>query len=97
MPEAARYHSLSNQTFLHPARYNPCLSKSILRFHRAPANKTGQEFILVLVKDVVARYPNFEFSYIILERSYDTEEIHQDIIFDHIKSGKISPVLNLNY
>ena len=45
----------------------------------APANKTDQEFILVLVEELVARYPNFEFSYIILDRGYDTEEIHHDI------------------
>jgi hypothetical protein len=45
----------------------------------APANKTDQEFVLVLVEELVARYPNFEFSYIILDRGYDTEEIHHDI------------------
>jgi len=43
------------------------------------ANKHDQTFILVLIEELVARYPNFEFSYIILDRGYDTEEIHHDI------------------
>ena len=45
----------------------------------APANKTDQEFILVVVEELIARYPKLEFSYIILDRGYDTEEIHHDI------------------
>jgi len=43
------------------------------------ANKHDQTFILVLIEELVARYPNFEFSYIILDAGYDTEEIHHDI------------------
>ena len=45
----------------------------------ASANKTDQEFILVVVEELVTRYPKLEFSYIILDRGYDTEEIHHDI------------------
>ncbi len=113
----------------------------------APANISDQDFILVLIEELVDLYPHLEFSYIILDRGYDTEEIHhdiyeffgiiaviirkkmvypkgftkdgcpicswgfdmkpkvidydivltQDIIFDYLKSGKISPVLDLNY
>ncbi len=43
------------------------------------ANKHDQTFIFVLIEELVARYPNFEFSYIILDAGYDTEEIHHDI------------------
>ena len=43
------------------------------------ANKHDQTFILVLIEELVARYPNFEFSYIIIDAGYDTEEIHHDI------------------
>jgi len=43
------------------------------------ANKHDQTFILALIEELVARYPNFEFSYIILDAGYDTEEIHHDI------------------
>jgi len=45
----------------------------------SPANEQDQSFILVLVEALVARYPELEFSYIILDRGYDTEEIHHDI------------------
>jgi hypothetical protein len=45
----------------------------------SPANEHDQNFILILVEELLARYPNFEFSYIILDRGYDTEEIHHDI------------------
>ena len=45
----------------------------------APANKSDQDFILVLVEELVSRYPELEFSYIILDRGYDTEEIHHDM------------------
>jgi hypothetical protein len=45
----------------------------------SPANEQDQSFILVLVEELVARYPELEFSYIILDRGYDTEEIHHDI------------------
>jgi hypothetical protein len=45
----------------------------------SPANEQDQSFILVLVEELVPRYPELEFSYIILDRGYDTEEIHHDI------------------
>lgn len=45
----------------------------------APANKTDQDFILILVDELIGRYPTLEFSYIILDRGYDAEEIHHDI------------------
>ncbi|MFH1241574.1 MAG: transposase [Pseudomonadota bacterium] len=45
----------------------------------SPANESDQAFIIVLIEDLIARYPFFEFSYIILDKGYDTEEIHHDI------------------
>jgi hypothetical protein len=45
----------------------------------SPANESDQAFILVLIEELVARYPFLQFSYIILDRGYDTEEIHHDI------------------
>jgi hypothetical protein len=45
----------------------------------SPANEQDQSFILVLIEELVARYPELEFSYITLDRGYDTEEIHHDI------------------
>lgn len=45
----------------------------------SPANMSDQDFILVLIEELIARYPNLKFSYIILDRGYDTEEIHHDI------------------
>jgi len=45
----------------------------------SPANISDQEVILYLIEELVDRYPKFEFSYIILDRGYDTEEIHHDI------------------
>ena len=45
----------------------------------SPANESDQAFILVLIEELIARYPFLRFSYIILDRGYDTEEIHHDI------------------
>ena len=45
----------------------------------SPANESDQAFIIALIENLIARYPLFEFSYIILDRGYDTEEIHHDI------------------
>jgi hypothetical protein len=45
----------------------------------SPANEQDQSFIIVLVEELVTRYPELDFSYIILDRGYDTEEIHHDI------------------
>jgi hypothetical protein len=45
----------------------------------APANKTDQDFILILVDELIGRYPTLEFSYIILDRGYDAELIYHDI------------------
>jgi hypothetical protein len=45
----------------------------------SPANESDQAFILPLVEEVVCRYPSLRFSYIILDRGYDAEEIHHDI------------------
>lgn len=52
----------------------------------SPANKHDQNFILNLIEELVNRFPNYEFAYIILDRGYDTEEIHHDIyeLFDII-------------
>jgi len=45
----------------------------------SPANKQDQTIILYLVEELINRYPDYEFSYLILDRGYDTEEIHHDI------------------
>ena len=45
----------------------------------APANESDQAFIFLLVEELVSRYPSLTFSYLILDRGYDTEEIHHDI------------------
>jgi hypothetical protein len=44
-----------------------------------PANTSDQAVILILVEEVVSRYPFLRFAYIILDKGYDTEEIHHDI------------------
>ena len=44
-----------------------------------PANVSDQDIILVLIEELVDRYPNLDFAYIILDRGYDSEEIHHDI------------------
>jgi len=45
----------------------------------SPANESDQAFILVLIEELIARYPLLRFAYIVLDRGYDTEEIHHDI------------------
>jgi hypothetical protein len=45
----------------------------------SPANESDQAFIVVLIETLIARYPSFQFSYVILDKGYDTEEIHHDI------------------
>ncbi|MBW2146469.1 MAG: transposase [Deltaproteobacteria bacterium] len=45
----------------------------------SPANESDQVFIIPLIEELASRYPNMEFSYIILDKGYDTEEIHHDI------------------
>jgi len=45
----------------------------------SPANESDQDFIIVLLEELIARYPYLEVAYIILDRGYDTEEIHHDI------------------
>ncbi len=45
----------------------------------SPGNESDQAFILPLVEKLVSRYPYLKFSYLILDRGYDTEEIHHDI------------------
>jgi hypothetical protein len=45
----------------------------------SPANESDQAFIVVLVETLIARYPFLKFSYIILDKGYDTDEIHHDI------------------
>lgn len=45
----------------------------------SPANESDQAFILVLIAELIVRYPSLQFSYIILDKGYDTEEIHHDI------------------
>lgn len=45
----------------------------------APANESDQAFVFPLVEELVSRYPSLTFPYLILDRGYDTEEIHHDI------------------
>ena len=42
------------------------------------ANVYDQDMILPLLDELTARYPDLPFAYIILDRGYDAEEIHQD-------------------
>jgi len=44
-----------------------------------PANESDQAFIIALIEKLITRYPFLQFSYIILDRGYDTEKIHHDI------------------
>lgn len=43
------------------------------------ANESDQALILTLIEEIISRYPNMDFSYIILDKGYDSEEIHHDI------------------
>lgn len=45
----------------------------------SPANESDQALVLPLVEELVTRYPLLRFSYIILDKGYDTEEVHHDI------------------
>jgi hypothetical protein len=45
----------------------------------SPANESDQAFIIDLIIALIGRYPFLQFSYIILDKGYDTEEIHHDI------------------
>jgi len=45
----------------------------------ASANESDQALIFPLVEELVSRYPSLTFPYLILDRGYDTEEIHHDI------------------
>ncbi len=45
----------------------------------APANESDQALIFPLVEELVSCYPSLSFSYLILDRGYDTEEIHHDL------------------
>ena len=44
-----------------------------------PAHESDQAFIFPLLEELLDRYQDISFSYIILDRGYDTEEIHQNI------------------
>jgi len=44
-----------------------------------PANESDQVFIFSLVEELVSCYPSLTFFYLILDRGYDTEEIHHVI------------------
>lgn len=45
----------------------------------SPANESDQAFIVALIEELITRYPSLQFSYIILDKGYDAEEIHHDI------------------
>jgi len=47
-----------------------------------PASVYDQKAILPLLDELTGRYPDLPFAYIILDRGYDAEEIHQDI-YEH--------------
>lgn len=55
----------------------------------APAHESDQVFIFPLIEELLDRYPYLSFSYIILDRGYDAEEIHQNIYEDF----KIIPII----
>ena len=42
-------------------------------------NESNQAVIILLIEELVSRYPCLTFAYIILDREYDAEEIHHDI------------------
>ena len=44
-----------------------------------PASVSDQNVIIPLLEELTARYLNLTFSYVILDRGYDAEEIHHDI------------------
>lgn len=43
------------------------------------ANESDQAVILLLIEELVSRYPSLQFAYIILDKGYDAEEVHHDI------------------
>jgi len=45
----------------------------------SPANESDQDYIIPLIEELKARFPYIQASYVILDRGYDTEEIHHDI------------------
>ena len=45
----------------------------------SPAYESDQAFILPLVEELLGRYPELQFSYLILDRGYDAEQIHQNV------------------
>jgi len=47
-----------------------------------PASVSDQKVILLLLDETKNRYPDLPFSYIILDKGYDAEEIHHDI-YEH--------------
>ena len=54
------------------------VSGSPLETFLSPANELDQAFILVPIETLLARYP-YQFSYIILLKGCDTEEIYHDV------------------
>jgi hypothetical protein len=55
----------------------------------APAHESDQAFIFPLIEELLDRYQDLSFSYLILDRGYDAEEIHETI-YDHFE---IIPVI----
>jgi len=47
-----------------------------------PASVSDQRAILPLLDELKDRHPDLSFSYLILDKGYDTEEIHQDV-YEH--------------
>jgi hypothetical protein len=43
------------------------------------ANESDQDYVIPLIEELKARFPYIQASYVILDREYDTEEIHHDI------------------
>ena len=44
-----------------------------------PANESDQAVIVLLIEELVSRYPFLKFAYVILDKGYDAEKIHHDI------------------
>ena len=44
-----------------------------------PANESDQAVIMLLIEELMSRYPCLKFAYIILDKGYDAEETHHDI------------------
>jgi transposase len=58
-----------------------------------PASISDQNVIMPLIEKFTARYPNLTYSYILLDKGHDTDEIHHDIyeLFVIIRGKMVYP------